>query len=67
MQASLTEASRALHEALAGEAYLDQVTIEVPHSWTEMDCKTTLSPACLSPSARKVNIFTQTSQIFLHQ
>ena len=32
-----------------------------------MDCKTTLSPACLSPSARKVNIFTQTSQIFLHQ
>ena len=55
MQASLTEASRALHTSLDGEAYLDEVTIEVPHSWTEMECKTTLSPACLSPSARKVS------------
>ena len=50
----MTEASRALHSDLDGEAYLDEVTIEVPHSWTEMECKTTLSPACLSPSARKV-------------
>ena len=56
-QASLTEASRALYESLDGEAYLDEVTIEVPFSWTEMDCKLTLSPACLAPSARKVNIF----------
>ena len=52
----MTEASRALHSALDGEAYLDQVTIEVPHTWTEMDCKTPLSPACLSPSARKVSV-----------
>ena len=51
----MTEASRALYEALDGEAYLDEVTIEVPYSWTEMDCKLTLSPACLAPSARKVN------------
>ena len=58
MQASLTEASRALHAALEGEAYLDEVTIEVPHTWTEMDCKTPLSPACLSPSARKVSLTT---------
>ena len=52
----MTEASRALYEALDGEAYLDEVTIEVPFSWTEMDCKLTLSPACLAPSARKVNL-----------
>ena len=53
----MTEASRALYEALDGEAYLDEVTIEVPYSWTEMDCKLTLSPACLAPSARKVNLY----------
>ena len=69
-QASLTEASRALYESLDGEAYLDEVTIEVPFSWTEMDCKLTLSPACLAPSARKVNIFGAqifSSEIFFSQ
>lgn len=53
VKASITEASRALHSAMEGEVYLDKVTIEVPQSWDEMDCRTPLSPACLSPSSRK--------------
>ena len=54
-QAAITATSRALHSSLEGEVYLDRVTIEVPHTWTEMDCRTPLSMACLTPTSRKVN------------
>ena len=31
-----------------------QMIIEVPHTWTEMDCRTPLSPACLPPQGIRV-------------
>ena len=58
-QAAITATSRALHSSLEREVYLDRVTIEVPHTWTEMDCRTPLSMACLTPTSRKVNFFGQ--------
>ena len=30
--------------------------IQVPHTWTEMDCRTPLSMDCLTPTSRKVRI-----------
>ena len=56
-QAAITATSRALHSSLDREVYLDRVTIEVPHTWTEMDCRTPLSMACLTPTSRKVILF----------
>ena len=48
--------------------------IEVPHTWTEMDCRTPLSPACLPPQGIRVghhtviiiNIFVHNQFVYVH-
>jgi len=46
VKAAITETSRALHQSLDSTVYIDKVNVEVPNTWTEMDCRTPLAPAC---------------------
>ena len=41
---------------ILGEVYLDKLMIEVPHTWTEADCRTPLTPACLPPTSTRVGV-----------
>ena len=55
-QGSLTAASRSLYTATEGQVYFDKISIEVPSTWSEIDCRIPLSSSCLPPTGSRVGV-----------